>query len=477
MDLAKFIEDNKGQAVDTLKELIRIKSDAGDPVTTESGEIYPFGQGVQDAFAYMLKKAEECGFETANIDNYGGHIDFGSGSEILGIIGHLDVVPAGDGWEFQPFSGEVKDGYIYGRGTTDDKGPLLAAFFAMKILKEAGFEPDRKIRLIIGLDEETNWEGMIHYLKKVKAPTFGFTPDGEFPVVNCEKGMMGFTIARKLVKTSADGLALTRLSGGEASNIVPEHARAVVRADDKEKYEHIKELVEAYRSETGYKVRTKGVGKSFEITTEGKAAHGAHPDEGLSAVSIMMDFLGRLTFVNEDVNDFIDFYNSFIGFDCHGGGLGVDLQDENSGRLSFNVGLLNFDGESVSINVDIRYPVSTDTDKIYEKIMPVMDRYGLGVVKLREAEPIFFDTDRNMISTMLDVYREKTGDTESAPVIMGGATYAKAFHNVVAYGGLFPGDPDIMHQRNEKLELERYYQMIEIYTEVIYRMSQKDFEF
>ena len=475
MDLAKAIEANRDQAVRTLKELIQIKSDAGDPVTSGDGDVYPFGQGVQDAFAYMLSKAEEYGFATENIDNYGGHIDFGEGRETIGILGHLDVVPAGEGWAFEPYAAEEADGYLYGRGTTDDKGPLLAAFYAMKALKDAGYEPARRIRLILGLDEEKSWKGMHYYLEHVPAPDFGFTPDGEFPVVNGEKGMLEFEIARKLAKGPAKGLALTRLSGGEATNVVAEHARAVVKSETKATYDSIREEAAAYREATGRKIRIKGVGKSLEITTEGKNAHAAQPDEGLNAIAILFDFLGRLNFANEDVNEFIDFYNRYIGFNVHGEKLEVDFSDEESGRLSMNNGLVRYDRDSVSVSIDIRYPVTFTEEQIFDTIMPVLDQYGLGVVKNRSEKPLYFSADSNLIRTLMDVYREKTGDTENGPIVMGGGTYAKAAPGIVAFGGLFPGDEDRMHQKNERITLDRYFQMIEIYAETIYRLSQEDF--
>jgi succinyl-diaminopimelate desuccinylase len=476
MNLAKSLEENKSQALETLKELIRIKSDAGDPVTTASGEVYPFGQGVQDAFAYMLAKGQEFGFETADIDHYGGHIDFGSGDKTVGVVGHLDVVPAGEGWEFPPYGGEERDGYVCGRGTTDDKGPVVAALYAMKVLKDAGYEPERRIRLIMGLDEETSWQGMKHYLEHVKAPDYGFTPDGDFPVVNGEKGMLDFELARKLSRQPSEGLLLSRLSGGTAPNMVPESARAVVRNTDGAAYGHIKELAEEFRRETGHHIRTKGVGKAFEITTEGRAAHGAAPQDGLNAISIMFDFLGRLNFAADDINEFIDFYNTCIGYNVYGENIGCAASDRESGRLSFNNGLVSYDGESVTVHINIRYPVTCDQEQIYDGIMPFADKYELGIVKNVNFDPIYFDAESSLIKTMVDVYREKSGDRESSLMVMGGGTYAKAFKNLVAYGGLFPGDPDIMHQQNEKIEIKRFYQMIEIYCEAIYRLSSREFE-
>ena len=188
----------------------------------------------------------------------------------MGIVGHLDVVPAAGNWDFDPYGGEVKDGVLYGRGTLDDKGPVIACLYAMKALKEAGFAPESTVRLILGLDEETGWSGMERYLAQVAPPDFGFTPDGDFPLINGEKGNLIFEAARKFGKSAANkGLQLRSLKGGSAANSVPDAARAVVRNPEAD-YSKIKEEIAAFRAETGYKVNCKGVGKSLELTTVGR---------------------------------------------------------------------------------------------------------------------------------------------------------------------------------------------------------------
>lgn len=475
MELTQYVEQQKGPALQTLKELIRMKSDGGDPVTSSSGEVFPFGQGVQDAFAYMLLKGQELGFQTMDVDHYGGHIDFGQGEETVGVVGHLDVVPALGEWDFDPYGGEELDGYITGRGTTDDKGPVVAALYAMKALKDAGYEPKRRIRLILGLDEETNWKGIEYYLDKVPAPDFGITPDGDFPVISGEKGHCNLEIARKLAKGPAKGLQLRRLSGGTAPNIVPDSARAVVNSDFKGAYDHIKEVLAEYREETGYKLTVRGVGKSLEIKGEGVACHGASPQDGLNAISVLFGFLGRLNFASEDVNEFVEFYNHHIGFQVYGEGLGIDFADDPSGKLTMNNGIVTYDQESIAIQLDIRYPVTMTIDPVYESMRKVLDRYNLGLVKKGNQDPFYFPSDSPLITTLMDIYREKTGDTEHGPMVIGGGTYAKACPNTVAFGGLFPGDPDLMHQKNEKIAIERFYKMIEIYAETLYRLSGETF--
>jgi len=206
-----LIGEYREEMIRTLQELIAIKSVAAEPL-----EGAPFGAGVQEAFAYMLRKAKTEGFETENIDNYGGHIEFGgylfdeegemigTSDEIMGILCHLDVVPEGKDWDFDPYGGELIDDRIYGRGAIDDKGPTVAAFYAMKALKDAGVVPEKKVRLILGLDEETGWKGMDYYLKRVKHPDFGFTPDGDFPAIHGEMEFSSSILPRRSVKTAAN---------------------------------------------------------------------------------------------------------------------------------------------------------------------------------------------------------------------------------------------------------------------------------
>lgn len=475
MQYIEKIMENKDLQIQFLQELVSLKSVVDNPVMTKNGEVFPFGKGVQDAFAYTRKKAEEMGFETADVDHYGGHIDFGQGEEIVGVLGHLDVVPEGDGWSFDPYSGAVSDGYIYGRGTLDDKGPVAAVLFAMKALKDSGYMPQKKIRLILGLDEETGWIGMEKYFEKMPLPDYGFTPDAEFPALNGEKGILSFEVAKKLSKVQAKGLDLRSLSGGSAANMVAEKARAVVNAEDSQVYANIRQLAAAFREETGYKVTVKGVGKSLEIATEGKAAHGATPEAGLNAISIMMAFLAKLNFVSEEINEFIHFYRQHIGFDLNGTGMGCDFADEPSGKLTLNVGVLNYDRQSISLTVNVRYPVTVTEEQVYDSIMPVINQYDMGIIKEKARPPIYMEPDSPLISALMKVYQKHTGDTKTPPLVIGGGTYARAAKNIVAFGGLFPGDPDLMHQRDERLSIDRLIQMTKIYADTLYQLTQEDF--
>lgn len=491
-DYIEKVEANFQEEIEFLQKLIRINSEERPAVTTPDGEVYPFGEGVKEALDLVLQEGAKMGFQPKNVENYGGHIDFLPKVEeseealppkTLGILGHLDVVPSGDGWSFEPYSGEVSDGYIYGRGTTDDKGPVVAALFAMKALKDAGYEPAKKIRLILGCDEETNWIGMNKYLEAEGAPDFGFTPDGDFPVINGEKGISNFEIMRKINDRKLKGLSLRVLEGGAARNMVPEKARALLNSTEKNAYEKIKKKLDDFKAShltiNGIEpiITSKLVGKSMEVAVEGKSAHGAHPELGLNAISVLMEFLGELNFANEEINDTIAFYNKHIGYDVYGEGMGCALEDEKSGKLTFNVGLLNFDKKSISYSVNVRYPVTYTADDFYKGVSEVAEKYDLGIVKDDRGEaPIYFDPESPLIKTFMDIYRENTGDMEHGPITIGGGTYARSMKNCVAFGAQFPGDPDTMHQRDERLPIHRLETMTKIYTDAIYKLSQEDFE-
>lgn len=476
MEYEKFLKQNKEEMISALQEVVRINSEEGESFVCQDETVYPFGQGIQKAFEATLDIGRRLGFQIKNVDNYGGHIDFpGTGDKIMAILGHIDVVPAGKGWKYDPYGGEIADGKIYGRGTSDDKGPVISCLYAMKALKDAGYKPSATIRVILGLDEESEWTGMDYYFSKERRPDFGFTPDADFPLINREKGILVFELAKKFSKAKSEGLDLRSVKGGNAPNSVADSCRAVLSSKDSGRYEQVKEKLAEYRDETGYKISCRGLGKSLEITTSGISAHGAKPEAGLNAISIMMDFLGRLNFASDDQNDFINFYNQYIGFDLNGRKLGVDFEDEQSGRLIFNVGMTEINTEAGKFTINIRYPVTYEDNQIYEPMEPVLTRYDIGLVKLNSKAPLYIDENDPLITTLLEIYKKHTGDEGAEPLVTGGGTYARATGGIVAYGALFPGDEDVMHQKDEYIEIEKLELMTKIYAEAIYKLSSEDY--
>lgn len=480
MEYLKLIEEYKDEMIKTLQELISIKSVVEPALNDSEDGFLPFGKGVHDCFKYMLAKASADGFDIENVDNYGGHIEFGgyvlddageiigTNTEIVGILAHLDVVPEGSDWKYDPFSGEIADGKMFGRGASDNKGPLIASYYAMKALKDSGIIPGKKIRLILGLDEETNWDGMKHYFSKEKSPDLGFTPDADFPVIHGEKGILVFELAKKIGKTTNKGLELRTVTGGNAANMVVDSARAIFRCDN---YDSAREIVAKYKAETGHKINVKGMGKSLEITSHGISSHGARPEKGLNAISIMMELLGKMPIVNEDMIEFIEFYNNHIGFELDGTKIGCGISDEVSGNLIFNVGTVNIDSEAGRLVINVRYPVTANEEDVYSSIMPILNMHNFGIIRLKNQDPIYFPEDYPMVEILMDIYREQTGDLNSKPIIIGGGTYARATNNVVAFGATFPGEEEVAHQKNEYISIDSLMRASKIYAEAIYKLS------
>lgn len=477
MSYLEKIEEYGEDMIRDLQGLIAIPGVAG-----EAEDNMPFGRDVHRSLMYMLNLASQAGFDIYNAENYGGHIEFGGyvvdedgepetvTDETMGILVHLDVVPAGKDWDYPPFEGRVADGRIYGRGAIDNKGPAIAALYAMKALKEEGIIPRKKVRLILGLDEEagTGWRGMEEYFARVEKPSFGFTPDAEFPAINGEMGILIFNLVKKLGKSKRKGIELRSLSGGNAANMVADQARVVLRANY---YDQIRSQLEEYRKETGYKLTAKGIGKSLEICASGVSSHGARPEKGLNAISVLMGFLKKIEFANDDLTDFIDFYNDYIGFDLHGERIGCGLSDEISGRLIFNVGMASINPDVAGLTINIRYPVTMKDETVYKGMMAYLDKFNIGVVKLNHQEPIFIPADDPLIETLMGVYAGHTGDTVSKPMIIGGGTYARAMKNAVAFGMVFPGEPELAHQKNECILIENLIKSTKIFADCIYQLT------
>lgn len=473
MNYLELLDSYKEEMLVSLEKLVNIDTVLADAYTDTDGSVYPFGKGIQDCFVEALKLGDEMGFDTLNVDNYGGHIEYkaedAENADIFGIAAHLDVVPVGTGWTGDPFVMRQENGYVYGRGTSDDKGPMIACLYAMKAIKEAGIVPKKNIRMILGLDEETEKNGMVYYTEKVGQPTMGITPDGEFPLIHGELGILIFELAQKFdKKPGKDGLRLTKLDAGIAPNSVPADARAVLAASDAAVYDEIKAKLEKYNEETGYKITAKKQGSALVLDAAGVAAHGACPELGLNAISVMLGFLGQLNFACDELNDFFDFYNEHIAFYLRGEGMGCAFEDEASGKLIWNVGMASFDEESASVTINARYPVSNTAEEVFAGIEGVLADTKIGIVKRMSENPVFLSLENEMVEKLMAAYVDETGDIEHKPMVIGGGTYAKLLNDTLAFGGLFPGEDDTMHQTNERMSIESFYKMARIYARAIY---------
>lgn len=452
--LKKEIEKLMPELVESISNLVKIPS-VEDP-DTFSGE-KPQGEGCYQALLATEKLAKDLGFKFKNVQNVAGHAEWGEGEEILAILGHLDVVPPGTGWDDDPFSGKVADGYIWGRGSTDDKGPTIACLYAQKALMNLGFQPKKRIRTIIGTAEETNWKCMKAYFASEKKPTYGFTPDGEFPIIQSEKGILHL----ELTGPATDGLWAY---GGERTNVVPNKAFAKVA----ESFKMVSSLKEISHKEVLKYVKEAPVGRY--VVAEGKEAHGSTPQIGHNAI---VDLLLGLAQAGVK-NPLCQFFNQ-IGQTPDGAPLGINFHHEIAGTLSWNPGLLRINAKGSRLVIDIRYPYGVTIEQILKQVklhLPQgLEAKALSVGGDNTKAPLLVPADHPLIINLQKAYKEVTGE-EPELLAIGGGTYAKAIPNTVAFGAQFPGEPMIAHQANERLSLDSLRKMTLIYAYAIYLLAQ-----
>ena len=347
---------------------------------------------------------------------------------------------------------------------------MIAALYALKAVRESGAVFRNNLRLILGLDEETGDISINYYTDRYGHPDMGFTPDGDFPIVNGEMGIMVFDLAQKFSSVPArEDLRLTKLTGGVAHNAVPANAKAVIAGDSKY-FDAVIQKASLYAAETGYDIRTRRQGNSLAVEAKGKAAHGARRELGINAISIMMDFLGRIRFANEDLNDYIAFYNEHVGFDLHGERFGCNFADNESGPLILNVGVANISEELASLSINIRYPVTYTDVELATGMESCLRDTSIGIITRMVQKPIYMKLSSKMVSKLLNAYREETGDKQTPAIVQAGGTYAKMVDNILCFGGMFPGEEDTMHQADERLSLESFFRMARVYARAIYSL-------
>lgn len=460
----KEVESRKDDLLNDLKILLSIDSVRDDSKVTEE---YPVGPGPAEALDAFLELGKKDGFTTENFDNLAGHIEYGEGSETLGILAHVDVVPVGTGWETEAFEPVIKDEKLYARGASDDKGPGMAAYYALKIIKELDLPISKRIRFIIGTDEESDWQCMDHYFEVEEMPDFGFSPDANFPIINGEKGNVSVYLESGS-NGKGEEMSLLHFQSGLRENMVPQDAEAKVNVKDIPAFE---EAFETYLSENPITGDTRVEGSTVTLRIVGKASHGAQPENGENAGSYLADFLAGQSLEN-DAQLFVETVSTYLHDDPFGKKTGVAVTDEVMGDLTMNVGVLEFqDGKSGKISTNFRFPKNTNADHIQETIEEVVSK-KIKVTKSDSKEPHYVPADDPLVETLLNVYEKQTGLNGHEQVI-GGGTYGRLLERGVAYGAMFPDSIDTMHQANEFIALDDLFRATAIYAEAIYELAKK----
>ena len=452
--LNAIIESMHDEMIDTLQKWIRVPSVKG-----EAAPGAPFGKEVRSMLDMALADCEQMGFKTQNFDGYIAHADLGEGrdEDALAILAHLDVVPEGDGWKYPPYGAVIENGRMYGRGTSDDKGPAVAALYAMKAVKDAGIPLRRKVRLILGCDEESGWEDIAHYNKVATMPRMGFSPDASYPIINIEKGICRLELHGVL---SNEGLQVIAFNNGERPNVIPGRASALVAGDAATVAQ-----AEAAAKKLDIPAEVQLTDKGVSITVTGISGHAAYPETARNANGEMLLLLRELG-VQGDLRLLAD----KIGLDYKGEGLEISVSDGISGYLTCNLGIIRAGEGGVYATLDIRYPVMTNPDMIIKNVSASLP--GMRVEAMEVKEPHHVPAGSELVQNLLDAYHEVTG-YERKCLYTGGGTYARSLQEGVAFGASFPQDEDLAHQANEYADIEGLYKNIKIFALAIVKLAGK----
>ncbi len=448
-------EKYRDDLIRDLRGLIAIPSLRCDEERREGA---PFGEGPRQALDYMLQLGEENGFACSDVDGYAGVITMGEGAESVGVLGHLDIVPIGEGWTKDPFSCTEEDGYLFGRGVLDDKGPAMAGFYAMKMLKDNHIPLNKRIMLILGCDEESGMECMDYYKEHGEIPQCGFVPDADFPVTYGEKGGL-----HVLLKGKAD-TCIVSMHAGTRPNIVIGKAEMEMAEWNEELAAQFAFYLRSHQLQGSATPK----GSHVILHIDGVFSHAAEPYNGVNAALHLLNFAGCAyddKFARDTYEMLCDWQGKPLGIDCYGAYMGF---------LTMNTGIISLQEDGTcEITIDIRYPNDADVGAIMDGFCKACQErdYDLKPVMESDSVPLFVDPDSDLVKTLMDVYRKYTKDEFSPAKTIGGGTYARKFDQFVAFG---PEDPHSVkttdaffggpHQRDEGIKIEDLLRAMAIYA-------------
>lgn len=433
----------------------------------------PFGPAAARALDWVMEKAGALGFRTRNVDGYAVEIEAGDGEEVIGIMGHGDVVAAGEGWDTDPFAPVIRDGNMYGRGTSDDKGPLVSCLYAMKYLSESGRIPaGGKIRMIIGFDEEEGLRCIRHYRAAADSfPKYTIVPDANFPAIFCEKGLLDIDLSFRAPAShhqNSTEIHVAELSAGTGRNIAAPAAFCLLECGSAA--EAVCEALSSPALDPDGRVAAERDGSRIRIRITGKSAHAMSPEKGYNAASRLMETLAALP-ARTDLDAFVQAYHCSIGMEYDGTSLGIASRDDLSGPLTVNIGTVSVtrerDTAEIALQINIRYPATEDPAEAEARILKGLENAGFRARTAEHMKPLCVDLNSDLMKILTGVYARDTGDTEHKPFSMGGATYARELPNAVAFGPLFPWEKELAHEANECLSLDSFRLMTKIYADAL----------
>lgn len=459
--LDKYIDELKDKIIDSTCSLIQIPS----IYSNEDQDKYPFGKYTADALEFVLNLGKEFGFRTKNIDNKCGYIEFGQGDKILGIIGHLDVVPVNNDWSYPPFNPKIINGKIYGRGAFDDKGPIMAALYAMKAVSE-NYTLNKRVRLIVGLDEERNWECINRYKETEEVPDISFSPDANFPCIYAEKTILSAYISQDYSE-SQDIIIENIDTNNNAINVVPKYCSCTLKINSSKL--DMKEIFIFLNNEilkNNFDITLNILEKNrIELISNGIAAHSARPYLGKNAISKLIVILNEL-FKKYNIDlGLLEYFARYIGDDYTGKNLKINFKDQ-SGDLTLNTAKFYIENNKIFIGMNLRIPVSVNLERLKSIFNNSKKNYKINIKFTDYKNPLFIPKNNELVQKLCNIFNEYN-NSSFEPEAIGGATYARAFTNCVSFGPKMPGAEDMCHQADEYISIDNLMFCTKVYSKAI----------
>lgn len=457
--IEQYFADNKDQFIEAIARLVKIRSVEG-----TATEKYPFGEGPAKALDETLAIAQELGLHTQNHEYYVGTIDINNNETNLGILGHVDIVPEGAHWSYDPFGATIVEGKMYGRGTSDDKGPVIAALFALAAVKKLNIPLKYNTKLIVGTDEESGMLDLDYYLNKFEMPPHLFTPDAEFPVINIEKGSIRTSFQGEF-EPSAALPRIVRIRGGHTINVVPPEAEADVEGLS---LEQVEQVAEAVTSQTGVKFELAAFDNSIvRIYAKGTGGHASLPNLANNSITALVALLAQLPLAESDLHHALKGVATLFPHADYGAeAAGLAMSDELSGELTMNVSIIDLDPSKLVVFFDSRVPICATEQNTFDVLEKKLAPYRLTLTREGFEPPHHTPAESPFVQTLLKVYEHYTGNKGEC-IAIGGGTYVHGIAGGVAYGPTMPGIDTRMHSNDEFIILEDMLKAAQIYAQVI----------
>lgn len=464
----KYVENLKDEMIKETQKLIQIPS----VLSKSNNPSHPFGENVNKALEYTLDLGKRLGFRTKNIDGYCGYIEFGEGPELIGIVGHLDVVPEGENWTYPPFSGTIVNNKIFGRGAIDDKGPVISSLYAMKTIMD-NCKINKRVRLILGLNEENDWKCINYYKEHEEIPNIGFSPDADFPCIYAEKSILTSFLKMDYSNYSDKNIIITNIDcNNNALNVVPKFCSIALKFNlnaitINDFIENIKSLIIKHNFEIDiYKIDNENI----KLTSHGVQAHSAHPDLGVNAISRLIIVLDEIFKIYNIKIELFNFFNKYINTQYNGQNLKINFEDE-SGKLTLNVGSFSLENSVLKIGLNLRVPINTPIVDVGNSFLKALSEYiNVDFDTTHYLPHLYIPKDNYLVKTLCQIYNEET-NSNSEPIAIGGATFARAFDNCISFGANLPGQKDMCHQTDEFISIDNLMLSCKIYAKAIYELS------